>query len=71
MQVLILIEPIEEGRFRARAGEPFGVSAEGETGKKRPADWKPFSATASTTEATLLFSIWATIYLRRTRLLFT
>jgi hypothetical protein len=30
MQVLILIEPIEGGRFRAKAGEPFGLSAEGE-----------------------------------------
>jgi predicted RNase H-like HicB family nuclease len=34
MHVLILIEPIEEGRFRARAGEPFGVSAEGETAEE-------------------------------------
>lgn len=31
MHVLILIEPIEGGRFRARAGEPFGLSVEGET----------------------------------------
>lgn len=34
MHVLILIEPIEEGRFRARTGEPFGLSAEGETAEK-------------------------------------
>ena len=25
MHVLILIEPIEGGRFRAKAGEPFGL----------------------------------------------
>jgi hypothetical protein len=31
MQVPILIEPIEGGRFRARAGEPFAMSAEGKT----------------------------------------
>jgi predicted RNase H-like HicB family nuclease len=31
MHVLILIEPIEGEGFRARAGEPFGVSAEGKT----------------------------------------
>jgi predicted RNase H-like HicB family nuclease len=31
MHVLILIEPIEGERFRAKAGEPFGVSAEGKT----------------------------------------
>lgn len=31
MHVLTLIEPIEGGRFRAKAGEPFGVSAEGKT----------------------------------------
>jgi len=30
MHVLILIEPIEGGRFCAKAGEPFGLSAEGE-----------------------------------------
>ena len=34
MHILILIEPIEEGRFRARSGEPFGLSAEGETAEK-------------------------------------
>src|SRR5262245_31992883 len=34
MQVLILIEPIEEGRFRARAGEPFGISVEGKTAEE-------------------------------------
>jgi hypothetical protein len=34
MQVLILIEPIEGGRFRVRAGEPFGVSAEGKTAEE-------------------------------------
>ncbi|HEY7153559.1 MAG TPA: hypothetical protein VH575_06340 [Gemmataceae bacterium] len=31
MYVVILIEPIEGGRFRAKAGEPFGMSAEGKT----------------------------------------
>lgn len=31
MHVLILIEPIDGGHFRARAGEPFGLSAEGKT----------------------------------------
>jgi predicted RNase H-like HicB family nuclease len=34
MHVLILIEPIEGGRFRARSGEPFGASAEGETAEE-------------------------------------
>jgi hypothetical protein len=34
MHVLILIEPIEGGRFRARAGEPFGVSSEGKTAEE-------------------------------------
>jgi predicted RNase H-like HicB family nuclease len=34
MQVLILIEPIEGERFRARASEPFGVSAEGKTAEE-------------------------------------
>jgi hypothetical protein len=28
MHVLILVEPIAEGRFRAKAGEPFGVTAD-------------------------------------------
>jgi|ERR1035438_1540768 hypothetical protein len=31
MQIPILIEPIEGGRFRARAGEPFALSADGDT----------------------------------------
>jgi hypothetical protein len=31
MQIPILIEPIEGDRYRARAGEPFAMSAEGET----------------------------------------
>src|SRR5947207_873762 len=31
MRVPILIEPGEGGSFRARAGEPFGVSADGQT----------------------------------------
>jgi hypothetical protein len=31
MQIPILIEPDQAGGFRARAGEPFGVSAEGPT----------------------------------------
>jgi hypothetical protein len=31
MQITILIEPIEGGRFRARAGEPFTLSAEGDS----------------------------------------
>ena len=34
MHVLILIEPIEGERFRARAGEPFGLSAEGKTAEE-------------------------------------
>jgi predicted RNase H-like HicB family nuclease len=34
MHVLILIEPIEGGCFRAKAGEPFGVSAEGKTAEE-------------------------------------
>jgi predicted RNase H-like HicB family nuclease len=34
MQVLILIEPIEGDRFRAKAGEPFGLSAEGKTAEE-------------------------------------
>jgi hypothetical protein len=31
MQIPVLIEPIEGGRFRARAGEPFALSAEGDS----------------------------------------
>jgi len=31
MQIPILIEPIEGDRYRARAGEPFAMSAEGNT----------------------------------------
>jgi hypothetical protein len=31
MQIPILIEPIEGDRYRARAGEPFAMSAEGAT----------------------------------------
>jgi hypothetical protein len=34
MHVLILIEPIEGGRFRAKAGEPFGASAEGKSAEE-------------------------------------
>lgn len=34
MQVLILIEPTEDGRFRAKVGEPFGVSAEGKSAEE-------------------------------------
>jgi predicted RNase H-like HicB family nuclease len=34
MDIPILIEPIENGRFRARAGEPFGLSAVGETAQE-------------------------------------
>lgn len=34
MHVLILIEPIEGGRFRAKAGEPFGLSAEGKSAEE-------------------------------------
>jgi hypothetical protein len=34
MHVLILIEPIEGDRFRAKAGEPFGLSAEGKTAEE-------------------------------------
>lgn len=29
MQIPILIEPVEGGRFRARAGDPFAACAEG------------------------------------------
>jgi hypothetical protein len=32
MQIPILVEPIEGGRFRARAGEPFVLTAEGASG---------------------------------------
>ncbi len=31
MQIPILIEPVAGGRFQAKAGEPFGLSAEGAT----------------------------------------
>jgi hypothetical protein len=31
MEILFLVEPIEGGRFRARAGEPFDFQAEGAT----------------------------------------
>src|SRR5262245_6307928 len=31
MQILVVIELTETGRFRARAGEPFNASAEGES----------------------------------------
>ena len=31
MQIPILVEPIEGGRYRARAGEPFVCCAEGDT----------------------------------------
>jgi hypothetical protein len=31
MDILILIEPAEEGRFRATAGAPFGMSAEADS----------------------------------------
>ena len=34
MQIPILIEPIEGGRFRARAGEPFAQSAEAESAQE-------------------------------------
>lgn len=34
MHVLILIEPIEGGRFRAKAGEPFGLSGEGQSAEE-------------------------------------
>jgi hypothetical protein len=34
MEIPILIEAIEGGRFRARAGEPFGASAEGTTAEE-------------------------------------
>jgi hypothetical protein len=29
MQIPVLVDPIENGRFRASAGDPFGFSAEG------------------------------------------
>jgi hypothetical protein len=31
MQIPILIDPLASGGYRARAGEPFGLSAEGPT----------------------------------------
>src|SRR5262245_19059756 len=31
MDILILIEPSSEGRFRATAGAPFGISAEADS----------------------------------------
>jgi hypothetical protein len=31
MEIPFLVEPIEGGRFRARAGEPLGLQAEGAT----------------------------------------
>jgi hypothetical protein len=31
MQIPVLIEPMEGGRYRIRAGEPFGLVAEGES----------------------------------------
>jgi hypothetical protein len=31
MQIPVLIEPMEDGRFRARAGEPFALAAEGDS----------------------------------------
>jgi uncharacterized protein (DUF433 family) len=34
MQIIILIEPVEGARFRAKAGEPFNVSAEGKTAEE-------------------------------------
>jgi uncharacterized protein (DUF433 family) len=34
MHILILIESLEGGLFRAKAGEPFGVSAEGKTAEE-------------------------------------
>jgi hypothetical protein len=34
MQIPILVEPHENGGFRARAGEPFGLSAEGSTAQE-------------------------------------
>jgi hypothetical protein len=34
MQIPILIEPLEDGRFRAKAGEPFAASADGLTAEE-------------------------------------
>jgi hypothetical protein len=34
MQIPILIEPIDGGRYRARAGEPFAQTAEGESARE-------------------------------------
>ena len=31
MEIVVLLEPLEGGGFRARAGEPFGMSADGQT----------------------------------------
>jgi uncharacterized protein (DUF433 family) len=42
MQILILVEPIEGERFRAKAGEPFGLSAEGKTAEEAAQQLKAF-----------------------------
>jgi hypothetical protein len=34
MQIPILIEPLSAGGFQARAGEPFGLSAQGATAEE-------------------------------------
>lgn len=34
MQILVLIEPVEGGRFRAKAAEPLNVCAEGATAEE-------------------------------------
>jgi hypothetical protein len=31
MEIAVLVEPVESGGFRARSGEPFGLSTEGAT----------------------------------------
>jgi hypothetical protein len=31
MELVVLLEPLEGGGFRARAGEPFGLCADGQT----------------------------------------
>jgi predicted RNase H-like HicB family nuclease len=31
MRILVLVEPLEGGGYRARGGEPFGFTAEGKT----------------------------------------
>jgi hypothetical protein len=34
MDILVLLEPLEGGRFRARAGDPLNLAAEGDTAQE-------------------------------------